>query len=730
MAILFLDDWKRYPTARPDLKTTNDSFLRLAQVYRQMGVKNHLFPLALIQPELQGVDPFDPNLSKELKMRIGLECKSNPWYFFRECVRLPARAGSTPIRFRANRGNIALPWLFYNHITAALIQPRQTGKSRSTDCLNVGNIYVHSLNTRINLLTKDEKLRNENVEALKEIRDLLPSYLVNITSEDTDNRMEITCKALGNRYMTHVAQNSLNAANNMGRGLTSPIFHIDESPFISFIDEALPAALSAGNAARDEAERNGMPYGTILTTTAGKKDTREGMFIYAMIHGGATWTEAFFDAVNREQLADLVKKAGTNRAPLVNITLNHRQLGYTDEWLYEKMASTNSTGDAANRDYLNWWTSGSLRSPLTTQLSEIIRGSQQEPKYIQISRSNYILRWYLTEEEIKWKMKAGRFAMGIDTSDAVGRDATSLVITDLSDMSVVAVGTYNETNLMMLAQFFCEIMVEHPTITMIIEKKLNAQALIDFMLLFFQRAGVDPFRRLYNRVVDASREDPEAYMEICGDVSRQSEQFFTARKSKFGFVTDADNRKLLYGTVLQNMAKEAGHATRDSTLIQELLSLVVKDGRIDHKASGHDDHVIALLLTHWFANYAQNLEHYGINTREVRAGVAMNVGKAPSPLELLEAARQKELMQEIGSLVEQLKATTSEIEIMRLEFKLKHLTAQVKDAGGDSALSLDALLKDIEDSRMRSRETQRRRMSLGHPAPFQQQGLGSRIFRC
>lgn len=729
MPILFQNDWKRYKNAIADFQTKNISFIRLAQLYRQMGVTNHLFHLSLLNRDLQGVDPFDPTLDIETKLLIGAECKLNPWYFFRECVRLPPRAGGDPIQYRANRGNIALAWLFYNHITSALTQPRQTGKSRSTDCLNVHNIYIGTLNTRINLLTMNEKLRGENVESLKEIRDLLPKYLVNVGPTDSDNRIELTCRALGNRYMTSVSQNSEASANTMGRGLTSPIFHIDESPFINFIDVTLPAALSAGNAARDEAKRNGMPYGTLLTTTAGKKDTREGMFMYQMIHGGAPWSEKFFDAADEAQLRDIVKKAGTNRAPLVNITLNHRQLGLTDEWLYEKMAETSSSGDAANRDYLNWWTSGSLRSPLTTQLAEAIRGSQSEPKYLQISASNYVLRWYITEEEVARRMASSWFAMGVDTSDAVGRDATSLVITDLRTMEVVAVGTYNETNLMSLAQFFCEIMAQYPSITMVIEKKLNAQALIDYMLLFFQRAGIDPFRRLFNRVVDEAREDEAAFREIAGNNRQQSEQFFTARKSKFGFVTDAEKRQLLYGTVLQNAAKEAGQWVRDSTLIQELLSLVVKDGRIDHKASGHDDHCIAWLLTHWFANFALNLEHYGINTREVRVGVALKSGKAPTQLELLEAQRQKQLMADINVLVEELKTATSDIEILRLESKLSHLTRQIQENGGETAISLDAMLKDIEESRQRKRENDRRRLTLGNSNPFQRSGLGARIYR-
>ena len=68
--ILFLEDYKNYPNLIIDTQTTNQSFLRLAGLYKSMGVKNHAFILALHDPTLQGIDPFDPNLSDEYRLAI------------------------------------------------------------------------------------------------------------------------------------------------------------------------------------------------------------------------------------------------------------------------------------------------------------------------------------------------------------------------------------------------------------------------------------------------------------------------------------------------------------------------------------------------------------------------------------------------------------------------------------------------------------------------------------
>ena len=77
--ILFQEDWKKYPRAIADYSTKQRTFFDMSVILRDMGVKNHLFPLALINPELQGVDPFDyANLTVDQMAMIALECKLNP----------------------------------------------------------------------------------------------------------------------------------------------------------------------------------------------------------------------------------------------------------------------------------------------------------------------------------------------------------------------------------------------------------------------------------------------------------------------------------------------------------------------------------------------------------------------------------------------------------------------------------------------------------------------------
>lgn len=722
--ILFLSDWQKYPKAIADLKTPNKSFIRLAQVYKSMGIKNHLFLLALMQPELQGVDPHSPHLTLEQKVKIGVECRLNPWYFFREVVRLPPVAGNDPIQFLANRGNIALYWSFFNNIDSALIQPRQTGKSASTDCLMVEMEYIAATNTKIMMITKDDALRRANVDRLKAIRDLLPKYLLTLTSKDSDNQFELTCKALGNSYVTGVAQNSEAAANNLGRGLTSPILHCDEGPFINFIGTTLPAALASGTAARDEARKYGRPHGNIFTTTAGKKDDRDGKFMYDLIHSGMVWNEILFDCKNKMEARKLIEQNSSGGAALVNITMSHRQLGKTDEWLRDAIAISRATGEAADRDFLNIWTSGTQRSPLSVALNETIHKSEMEVQHSEISPERYILRWYIPEEEIAERMASGHYVMGLDTSDAVGRDTIALVITDIRDLSVVAVGVYNETNLIRFASYICSLLIKYVNTTLIIERKSSAPMIIDYLLLKLPAMGFDPFKRIFNKIVDEAREKEDAFKEIQRRLELRSEAFYDQRKGKLGFNTTAESRNVLYTTVLQNAAKKAGHLVRDKSLSTEIRGLVEKNGRIDHAASGHDDTVIAWLMTHWLLTHGRNLSYYGINTSDVMAEVT-DMGRKLNEAEIQERAQQTAYLDEIDEVLEQLRNARDEIVVMKFEHRLRYLTSKLNSQSLEEVSGLDALLEQAADDRAKrtridvqnrrlGQQQQNRSLNFGH----------------
>lgn len=639
-------------------------------------MKNHAFLLALVNPELQGVDPFSPGLTDEQKAMIALEAMVNPWYYFRMIARAPAIGGGDSVPMEANRGNISLFWLFFNHIMTFLIQIRQTGKSFSTDTLMTYLMHIACKDTEINLLTKDDALRRTNVTRLKDIASELPGYLNQRTKDDVNNTEEITVGRLKNRYKTHVPQASEKRALNLGRGMTSGIFHIDEAPFQPNIAIALPAALAATGAAVDRAKAAGSHYGTILTTTAGKKDDKDGAFIYQMLQESAVWSEKFFDCENRSMLYKTVRANSPKGKLRVNITMNHRQLGKPDSWLMEKLEESVQTGDAANRDYFNMWTSGSQTSPLPTSVLQAIRESVRSSDYDDISEINqYMLHWFIPQDQISSRMAEGRFVIGCDTSNASGGDDISVYMLDVESMETVATATINETNLIYFAKWLSRLLIRWPTTTLIIENRSSGQTIIDYILIELTEAGIDPFKRLYNTVVNDKLTNPTQFEQMQRAVQRRDFDEYMRLKRCFGFATSGGGvtgRSNLYSAVLQLAAKRSCNRIYSKILADQITGLITKNGRVDHAPGEHDDMVIGWLLAHWLITQAANLKHYGIDPS--RVGRQLRIHAELTPELAREMDEQAELREKIKALAEKIGQSRDIYLSARIEQEMRRLS--------------------------------------------------------
>lgn len=705
MTILYASDWALYPTAIIDTKTKNESFLRLASVYRSMGIKNHAFILSLINPKLQGVDPYDPDLTIEQISMIGMECKMNFWYYVREVARAPAIGGIGSTYVEANRGNISAWWLFFNHILYTLIQPRQTGKSFSTDILMVWLLDIGCLSTKINLLTKDDTLRRANIQRIKDIRSEMPAYLKQHGPTDVNNTEEITVDILKNRYSTHVPQTSPKNAIKLGRGLTTSIFHIDEAPFQPNIAIALPAALAAMGAAVDKSKAEGAPHGTILTTTSGKKDDRDGRFIYKLVSESAIWTERMFDCRNELVLEKMIRSNARSGKPHVNLTFNHRQLGKTDQWMLTKLEGSLQTGDDANRDYFNMWTSGSQSHPLPIHVLERIAGSLRDVCFTEISGTNgYIIRWYIPEEEIDARMSCGKFVLGMDTSEASGNDDISMVLMDIETLEVVACGTFNETNLITFSQWVAGILIRFSNVTAVIERRSTGAMLLDYLLVRLPEMGIDPFKRIFNTVVNDYDEQPDRYKEIRNPMNRRDPSCYVRFKKTFGYATSGSgmmSRGALYTTSLNIAAKKASDRVRDKNLIDQINGLITKNGRIDHEEGEHDDMVIGWLLCIWFITQGKNLMFYGIDPKMVMARQSNEQDEDPQVT--YQRQQQIAIREKMQELSEQITQSRDDYIVMKLEHDLRVLATKVIYEEGE-IVSVDELIRQAKEKRRFKRD--------------------------
>lgn len=696
--ILYLDDWKNYPHAIVDNKTKNKTFIHLAQVYRAMGVKNHAFLLALHNPLLQGVDPHDPNLTEEQKFMIATEVKENPWYFFRECLRIKATGFVNGVQFQASRANIAFIWACFVHLTTMLIMPRQTGKSVVADCVNIYMLLAGGINLRIILLTKNHDLRTANIDRIKSIMDLLPRYLDLRTKKDANNMETITVNATNNMMITAVGQPTEAGALGVGRGFTSSILNSDETAFTAGIDMILQSAIPATAEARLSAQKAGAPYYNTYTTTPGYLHTKEGKYVKNNIYDAcARWSETFFD-LNEEELKNVITKASRSGRFWALLEYNHRQLGKTDEWLRQRILELpNATEDSIKAEYLNIWSTGTATSPIPKEYLNNIHNSLTEPRYIEISKDGYVTKWYIPEDEVKDDIGKRKIVMGLDTSEMVGRDGTCLVGIDAHNGEVIVTGTYNDTNTITLSNHLADMLIRFPNITLVPETKSTGVSIVDNIALILSTKGQDPFSRIYNIVVNDYLENEE-YKEIVKSYKRPG--FYTDYRKEFGYRTAGSGRAArdnLYGSTFQTTVKFLGSTIRDSDVINQLESLVTKNGRIDHPEGGHDDYVIAMLLPVWFLTNAKNLDIYGLNSSKVLNVIRIKkLDDSGGPVAQYQREKNERLKNELNVILDGLKRITDPYIRMQKIVLVRKIYNYLEDQGEILAVNMEDLLKQIK----------------------------------
>jgi len=694
--ILFLDDWKKYPGAIADTKTTNQSFLRMASVYRASGVKNYYWHLALFDRRLQGIDPHDPNLTQEQIAWIAVECTVNPIYTLREMIRVPSHGSPIPKKFIANRGNLAVIWAYMVHIDVYNIQPRQTGKSASIDCWWVVLLITNAYSFKVQLFTEKEKLRRENVIRLKDIRDLLPSY-INATEpgKDMDNHETVTLVGRKNRYITAIGNASTAKARSLGRGMSSGTIQPDEFAYIPNVHISMSVAKGSSTAARADARMNGSPYGNVFTTTAGLPDTVEGAYAYKAVMNAMVWDEKLFDCNDIDDCQVVVKKHSRSLGPSLNVTMSHTQLGLSDQWLEDAIA--NAEGDPAtiNRDFFQIWQPGSGHSPLSNDVLKVIRSGVKQPCFTERTREHYFIKWYIQESEVLRIMNSTNTVATLDSGNAVGQDANAVVIMDVRDMSILATCEVTEASLLHYGQWLGNLMVRFPKMTLVPENKSSGQAIIDIVSAVLETAGQDPFKRIFNRVVEERGANPNAFALLTQHGRNRGTEVYDRLKKKMGFMTTASTREFLYSTVLHRATKSTGHRVVDETLSKQLGTLVYKHSRVDHPPGGHDDMVISWLLGHWFVNYATDLRHYGIERGVVLSKVSAE-GALLSPEEQAKKDAQQYLRAHIEVKKKELRKKLTPTQYARAERELAILTAKTERDGGE-VVSMDELLVEVKE---------------------------------
>ena len=420
--------------------TTNNSFMKMHYFLKAKGIQNNKFFLLIYDAGLMGVDPRDPNLTQIQKIRIIRECTINFWYFIRNVIRIPEEGGGTA--YKLSRGNLAMNYMFVYNINQFVEFPRQHGKTVSALCWYLWVFNFGDTNTRMMFANKKHDDAKRNLKSLKELRSLLPEYLRMEADFGPDgkrikvpNTLETLQNPINKNIITTLpGARTPGLADGAGRGATMAIQYYDEFAFLPYNEIVYMAAAPAFSKASNNAKRNGVPYGMLITTTPGDLTTKEGIFAFQMLENATEWNESLYDR-SYEQIKDLI--VANKRSTFMHIRYSYRMLGSGEEYFEEMVKLMENNWPKIRREVLLEWAQSSDDNPFDPEDLEIIKSYvKEEPKYIlYFGKANQFQMKFWDEIPIGSQYPP---IIGVDVSTGVNRDFSAITVIDSQTTKVIA----------------------------------------------------------------------------------------------------------------------------------------------------------------------------------------------------------------------------------------------------------------------------------------------------
>jgi len=596
--------------------TTNKSFIEMSNYLKAIGIKNNRFMLTLLDKDLAGIDPHDPNLSSFYKMKVLTEVTNNFWYFLREVVRIPS--SGAPSKFILNRGNMAFLYLAIMNINTILLMPRQTGKTIGAACFYVYVYNFKTKNSQISHVSKDFGLSKENLGRIRQIRDLLPSYLrfdsvfsmVNGKKTKVPNTVVFMEHAINhNKIRVYPKARNELAAANLLRGQTFPLLWADEFAFIPYMKTIYGNMAPAMSKAVEISKANGSPYGILYTTTPGFLTTDEGKYAYEIINNATKFNEGWYD-LTYYQLMDLI--TSNKLSVFVYIEFTYQELGYSEDWFYEHCKEQNWDWVTIRREYLLEWSDESENNPFTKDELDTVKKFCKKPKKSFLIFGKYQLDIF--EEIPLMSNLVPKYPpiVGVDPSGGVSKDSSCITFVDSRTTRVFAQLRSNTISLVELAR-----VLEYIVMNMMPNAIINIERNGGYGLSVIGKLkGSKLKRNLYYEIKDKTIEES---VEDGVIVTKK-------RKTKvYGLQSTKEVREQLIELLRERMTYHKDKFI-SPTIYKELTGLEVKkNGKVEHSDLTHDDQIFSYLMAMYVWYEGKNLrENFGIQKFGIKTEEAVD----------------------------------------------------------------------------------------------------------
>jgi hypothetical protein len=592
--------------------TKNKDFIKMHMILKAKGIKRNDFFIRVYDKGLIDIDPFDPNLSREMQKRVIKECQVNFFYFIRECVRFRAPGRSIPCQL--NLGNLSFYYCKLMCLDTAIELPRQFGKTGGELLINIWASFFCLANTELGMCNKAEGNLSKDLSDMKAIIRELPAYLKVYDPENantgTNNTREIFIKSKNVRIRTFVSGSSDASADAKGRGFSIPFTTMDEAPFIPHFKAFYLGFRPAMSRQVELAKANRVIYGCTLSTTSGTLlDPDQAFFKQKILDSAARFIPNVFNFDTRRKVLEYMARnaSGVKEGEDVNVYMyiryNYRELGKGEEYFAKMCSELQHDEDNINKDVLLRWVDYSKSSPYRRDHIERLDNYEKDPLYTIMLDEFYPLDFYTTVSDFDFT-----YVLSVDVSAGKGGegDSSAIMIHDPRTLEVVALYKSNIIDIPQLTFLVREIATKIFTgCVVVIEVNGVGHGIVQSLAY---DDAIAP--RLYHEKMDTKKNTPKQHKDL--------------RSTDFGFLstTKGGKMQIMYRDIVADAIANDYTLLRDHTLIEQIggLEKDVKTGKIKAAAGKHKDIVSAFVIGRYAILFSPTI-HNWINPKHIRSVV-------------------------------------------------------------------------------------------------------------
>lgn len=446
----------------------------------------------------------------------------------------------------------------------------------------------------------------DNLQTLKDLRDLLPPYLIMKDKVTPDGKIDkgrdsvtmMTNPHNNNNIKTFASATNRAKAASLARGKTLTAMWFDEYGFLPYNDIIYMNAMPAFKTASMNCKANGAPYGILITTTPGFMSTPEGQEAYRTKEDATKFSETWYNLPYKD-LMELVN--ANTKSDFVYIKFTYQQLGCSEQWFLEVCKLLKNSWADIRREILLEWATGVENSPFKEEDLDAISRLVKQP----ISEV-YILGKYRFETYLQADTRTYPPIIGVDVAAGYKRDSSTITIIDSYSTKVLGCMNCNYISTLDLARVI-EFIVKNwmPNAVINVERNGGFGSTVISKLI---KMGLK--KNLYYEIKDIVQEEKQdgvhAYKQ-------------KIRTKVYGLNSTKSVRQLLIDILIERVENHKDKII-SPIIYSELLGMEIKrNGKVEHSNNTHDDQVFSMLMALYVWYEGVNLgERFGIKKTSIK----------------------------------------------------------------------------------------------------------------